>query len=70
MWWWKRRRKVARVDELHPDTRLPDGDTVVRPGQATWTALYRSERAGTSDRPLMTRGAENRASTIRRRHEV
>jgi hypothetical protein len=48
MRWWKRRQKVA---ELSSDSRLPDGDTVLRPGAVTWTTLYRSERAGTADRP-------------------
>ncbi len=64
---WKRRRKVA---ELRSDSRLPDGDVVLRNGAVRWSTLYRSERAGTSDRPLMTPGAENRASIIRRRRSI
>ncbi len=64
---WKRRLTVA---ELHSDSRLPDGDVVLRNGAVRWSTLYRSEHAGTSDRPLMTPGAENRASIIRQRRSI
>jgi hypothetical protein len=60
MWhkmWHKRCRKAVA---LSSDDRLPDGDTVLRPGAVRWTALYRSERVHTDTSRLMTPGQEYR----------
>jgi hypothetical protein len=69
MFWRRKRRSAPRSDtgDLRRDTRLPDGDTVLRPGAVRWTTLYRSERARTDAQPLMTPLAERRAPDIRHR---
>ena len=59
VWWWKRRRITP--SDLHSDSRIPDGDTVLRPGAQRWTTLYRSECARTESRPLLTPGQEYRS---------
>ena len=59
MLWWKHRK--ARPFGPRPDDRLPDGDTVLRPGAQRWTTLYRSECARTDRTPLLTPGQAHRS---------